>query len=614
MKKKVDIILPCLNEETTLHERITSIQKVMNKLASKYKYNIVLCDNGSTDNSVNIAKKLNATVLIEEKKGYGAALLNGINNSEADYIVMLDCDLSYNEKDIPNFLDELDSGYELVVGNRFAGTIEKGAMPKSHRIGSRCLSIYANILFRSPCKDYHCGLRAFQREAILKCNLKSPGFEFASEMIVRARSKHLLIKEITTGLFIDGRDRKPHLKAIRDGLRHLFYITYCKIDTSKIFRYSLCLIVSLLLIGLIILCGYYSQNTRFENNYNKSIEFFNNTNNKYINKEDDINLLNDIKSTSSKSIKKFTISSSNSDLNSIMWNGENYIVRLIVMITPISNSFYIAFIIILLVIILLNFYKLFRISVSLSISYSICLILMLLNNFSFSITHLLSVLFISLLSLIIVLMYKHKYREFGILFAISGALSSFLTLTAFNLSVLIFPLILYIFLILVKEEYSINLFNYFFAWLVFYIMVILIKAGLTIMYFDINYVVDTIKNLYSNINIIDYFKMFIKTNIYSLNNIMPFNLLIHRTYLIIGIIFVLISLYAKKNFKLFYYSIIFIILMILFRNFILSSYSYCNYQILYKELYIILFYIIFVLCYILERRIAIYKLERYINK
>ena len=231
-KKKVDILLPCYNEEKTLGECIKRIHNVMNK-QKKYNYNIVVCVNNSKDSSRDIAKSNNAKVLVETKKGYGATLLNGIHNSSADYLVMLDSDLSYNEKDIPRFLEKLENGYDLVIGNRFKGTIEKGAMPFSHRYGSRLLTMYANLLFRTPSHDYHSGLRAFKRDEILKCNLCSTGFEFATEMIIKAKINHLKIEEISTDLFCDGRDKPPHLKTIRDGLRHFFLINKVKIKNIR---------------------------------------------------------------------------------------------------------------------------------------------------------------------------------------------------------------------------------------------------------------------------------------------------------------------------------------------------------------------------------------------
>ena len=246
-KKKIDILLPCYNEESTIVECIRKIKKVMEK--EKYNYQIVVCDNDSTDNSRTLAKKEKVKVLVEKQKGYGATLLNGINKSKAEYIVMLDSDLSYNERDIPKLLKELDNN-DFVIGNRFKGTIEKKAMPITHRYGSRFLTEYANLLFRTPSHDYHCGLRAFKRDKILECNLETKGFELASEMIIKAKLNKLKIKEITTDLFVDGRDGPPHLKAIKDGYRHFKLINKIKFDNLYFFRY----VTTFLLFFLLLFC------------------------------------------------------------------------------------------------------------------------------------------------------------------------------------------------------------------------------------------------------------------------------------------------------------------------------------------------------------------------
>jgi glycosyltransferase involved in cell wall biosynthesis len=206
---------------------------------SKYKndYKILVCDNGSMDGSIELYKKHKIDFIIEEKKGYGNATLAGLNHSDSKYVVMLDADLSYNEKDIPRFIEELEKGYDLINGNRFLGKIEKNAMPVSHKIGSRLLNFYANLLFRTRMHDFHCGLKAFDRKKVLDSGVKTPGFEFASEIIIRAKLKKLKMKEISTNLFKDGRDKKPHLRTFRDGFRHLFTITKIKFETSKPFRF-----------------------------------------------------------------------------------------------------------------------------------------------------------------------------------------------------------------------------------------------------------------------------------------------------------------------------------------------------------------------------------------
>ncbi|MBE6161402.1 MAG: glycosyltransferase family 2 protein [Firmicutes bacterium] len=226
MKKDVTILLPCLNEEKTLEICIKNIKEVMDKL--KYNYEILVSDNNSSDSSVKIAKKNKARVCVEEKRGYGNALINGIKNAYGKYIVMLDCDGSYNHKDIPKFLKELDNGYDLVMGNRFNKKTKKEASPFSHRIGARILSVYSNILYGTKLKDYHCGLRAFRKDKIDKIKLECDGMEFASEIIIKAKLNNFRIKEIDTEYFKDLREKKSHLVPIRDGYRHLKLITILK--------------------------------------------------------------------------------------------------------------------------------------------------------------------------------------------------------------------------------------------------------------------------------------------------------------------------------------------------------------------------------------------------
>jgi len=148
--------------------------------------------------------------------------MGGIAAARGKYVVMGDSDCSYDFGEVPRFLDKLEEGYDLVMGNRFAGGIMPGAMPWHHRyIGNPVLSGIGRLLYRTPCKDWHCGLRAFDREKIQDLQLSSTGMEFASEMIVRASQRKLKTTEVSTTLRPDGRDRSPHLRSLRDGWRHL---------------------------------------------------------------------------------------------------------------------------------------------------------------------------------------------------------------------------------------------------------------------------------------------------------------------------------------------------------------------------------------------------------
>jgi hypothetical protein len=194
-------------------------------LSPLYTYEIVIADNGSTDGSAEIAVEHGARVVHVEQKGYGAALLGGIAAARGKYIVMGDSDSSYDFGEVPRFLDKLEEGFDLVIGNRFAGGIESGAMPWHHRyIGNPVLSGIGRLLYHTPCRDWHCGLRAFDRPSIDRLNLTSTGMEFASQMIIEARKLSLRLVELPTALSRDGRNRASHLNSFRDGFRHLALI------------------------------------------------------------------------------------------------------------------------------------------------------------------------------------------------------------------------------------------------------------------------------------------------------------------------------------------------------------------------------------------------------
>jgi hypothetical protein len=187
-----------------------------------FRYEIIVADNGSRDGSQTLAERAGARVVPVPQRGYGAALQGGIAAAGGKYVVMADADGSYDFGEVPRFVAKLEEGYDLVMGNRFAGGIEPGAMPWHHRyIGNPVLSGIGRLLFRPACRDFHCGLRAFVREKIIALGLESPGMEFATEMVIRAAQKKLRITEIPIVLHPDGRDRPPHLKSFRDGWRHL---------------------------------------------------------------------------------------------------------------------------------------------------------------------------------------------------------------------------------------------------------------------------------------------------------------------------------------------------------------------------------------------------------
>ena len=220
---ELTILMPCLNESETLG---ICIAKAMDFLArSGIVGEVLIADNGSTDGSQTIAEALGARVVPIPTRGYGSALLGGIEAARGRFVIMGDSDDSYDFGGLAPFVDKLRAGHALVMGNRFKGGIRPGAMPPLHRyLGNPVLTFIGRLFFRSPCGDFHCGLRGFDRAAILALDLQAPGMEFASEMVVKATLHRLNIAEVPTILSPDGRSRPPHLRSWRDGWRHLRFL------------------------------------------------------------------------------------------------------------------------------------------------------------------------------------------------------------------------------------------------------------------------------------------------------------------------------------------------------------------------------------------------------
>jgi glycosyltransferase involved in cell wall biosynthesis len=220
---ELSILMPCLNEAETLATCIRKAQKALRSL--NVSGEVVVADNGSTDGSARIAEQLDARVVHVAEKGYGSALRGGIKAARGRYIIMGDADDSYDFTNLGPFLDKLRAGYELVMGNRFQGGIEPSAMPALHRyLGNPVLTGIGRLFFRSPCGDFHCGLRGFNKAAIESLDLRTSGMEFASEQVVKASLRKLRITEVPTTLSLDGRSRPPHLRSWRDGWRHLRFL------------------------------------------------------------------------------------------------------------------------------------------------------------------------------------------------------------------------------------------------------------------------------------------------------------------------------------------------------------------------------------------------------
>jgi glycosyltransferase involved in cell wall biosynthesis len=220
---ELSIIMPCLNEAETI---AVCIQKAQRFLAeSGIAGEVVIGDNGSTDGSQEIATSLGARVVAVPHRGYGNALMGAITGARGTYVVMGDADDSYDFSRLQPFVDQLRAGNDLVMGNRFRGGIAPGAMPPLHKyLGNPVLTTIGRVFFGGPAKDFHCGLRGFNRASILKLDLRTTGMEFASEMIVKASIAGLRIVEVPTTLSPDGRSRPPHLRSWRDGWRHLRFL------------------------------------------------------------------------------------------------------------------------------------------------------------------------------------------------------------------------------------------------------------------------------------------------------------------------------------------------------------------------------------------------------
>jgi len=226
----VSAIIPCLNEERTLGICIEKAQAAFARRGIAGE--VVVGDNGSTDRSVEIAEELGARVVHQPVKGYGAAISAAAGAARGKYLIMADADDSYDWTNLDGFIDALEAGADLVMGNRFAGGIEPGAMPPLHRyLGNPVLSAAARWLHRSPIRDFHCGMRGFTREAFGRMGARSPGMEFASEMVINAHRAGLDIREVPIKLYPDKRDRAPHLRSFRDGWRHLRLIIAHAPDT-----------------------------------------------------------------------------------------------------------------------------------------------------------------------------------------------------------------------------------------------------------------------------------------------------------------------------------------------------------------------------------------------
>ena len=250
---ELSVVMPCLNEAETLAACIEGVTQAL--LACRVRGEIIVADNGSNDGSATIAARLGVRVVHVQDKGYGSAIRGGIAVARGKYIITVDADGSHDAAQIPALLTKLREGYDLVMGNRFKGQVQSGAMPALHRyLGSPVLTRLGKLFFRSPCGDQQCGFRGFSQEAFSRLRLQTTGMEFASEMVLRAACLRMRIAEVPTTQFRAGRLRPPHLRTWRDGWRHLrLMLLY---SPRWLFLYPGVLLVALgLLVGVWLMPG-----------------------------------------------------------------------------------------------------------------------------------------------------------------------------------------------------------------------------------------------------------------------------------------------------------------------------------------------------------------------
>ncbi len=222
---ELTILMPCLNEENNIKYAVNEALQFI--CENNIDGEVLIADNNSTDASAAIATSLGARVTIEKQKGYGAAIRKGISEAKGKYIIMGDCDSTYDFSSLTPFMDKLRNGYAFVIGNRFEGGMEKGAMPFTHKyIGVPFLSWLGLVRYKVDIKDFHCGLRGFDTKLARSLNLHTSGMEFATELIAAFAMSHASIAQVPTTLRKSNAPRNSHLRTIRDALRHISYMFF----------------------------------------------------------------------------------------------------------------------------------------------------------------------------------------------------------------------------------------------------------------------------------------------------------------------------------------------------------------------------------------------------
>lgn len=224
---ELTVLMPCLNESKSIAFCIDEAYQYIRKAGIEAE--ILVVDNGSKDGSPEIARQFGARVVSVSEKGYGSAITFGIKAARGKYILMADCDGSYDFSASDAYLQKLREGYALVIGNRYLGGIESGAMPFWHRyVGVPLLSLLGSWRYGIKIGDFHCGMRAFDRKTALALEFRCSGMEFATEMIGKFAKAGESICEIPTVLRRDRRNGKSHLRTFTDGWRHLKFIIFGK--------------------------------------------------------------------------------------------------------------------------------------------------------------------------------------------------------------------------------------------------------------------------------------------------------------------------------------------------------------------------------------------------
>lgn len=615
--KLITILLPCLNEEKTILTCIRRIKKVMNNSKYKKDYNILVCDNGSNDNSIKLLEDEKIEYVICQNKGYGNTLINGINKANSKYLVMLDCDFSYNENDIPKFIKELENGFDLVVGNRL-NNIEKKAMSLSHKIGVRFLTSYANLLFHIGLGDYHCGLRAFKKDKILKCNLNSFGFEFASEMIIKAKLNKLKIKEVKTNLFKDKRGKKSHLHTIRDGLRHLHLINKIKFETSSFFRYTTTFIFLILfMFSSLLIVSLIPQKIIYHNTA-KSFEFFEKyaENNIFspdyvkFEKAGEMRNISMAYNMSPKkaldsvirmsyqenidyghNMKEVFLNKDGKNINySRYWQGQAMYMKIMLVFMPLGHLLYSLQFLVLFVLLIIVLKKLFFINKKLAISFLLMNIGINALFTAFLVQYFFAILLMYIFSLIVIHLYQKNSNYIGLMFAISASITCFFDFLTCETIVLSVPLFIYIFL-LIEDGRKVSvkeILKYIFLWGVFYSLTFITKWLISISYFGISYFSEIMDKAFIRIDSNEYpiYIRVLKAFLLSFDCILPLALIKKASTIFIIILIVFMYLFIFEYEK--YYPLFIICLIPFIRYILISTHSISFYYFTYRAFGVLL--------------------------